>query len=129
MNGCNYPSFADDVRQLKTSNDNNHGAGLLPSVVIFCCCRAVRNEPENETISDPAKTVVITCNDNMSSYMTTRQVRHLFCVFHTEHKKTLRRIFQQSIVNALQLLFQLYKQPKRSSDRPKARTYSEANIP
>ena len=35
MNGCNYPSFADDVRQLKTSNDNNHGAGLFPSVVIF----------------------------------------------------------------------------------------------
>lgn len=75
MNGCNYPSFADDVRQLKTSNDNNHGAGLFPFVVIFCCCRAVRNEPENETISDPAKMVVITCNDNMSSYMTTRQTK------------------------------------------------------
>lgn len=129
MNGCNYPSFADDVRQLKTSNDNNHGAGLFPSVVIFFCCRAVRNEPENETVSEHQKMVVITCNDNMSSYMTTRQVKHLFCVFHTEVKKTFRQIFQQSNVTALQLLFQLYKQPKRSYDRPKARTYSEANIP
>ena len=86
-------------------------------------------KPKNETVFNPPKTVVITCNDNMSSYMTTGQVKHLFCVFHTEHKKTFRRIFQQSIVNALQLLFQLYKQPKRSSDRPKARTYSEVNIP
>lgn len=65
--------------------------------LLFCCCRAVRNEPENETISDPAKTVVITCNDNMSSYMTTGQVKHLFCVFHTEHKKTFLRIFNSPL--------------------------------
>ena len=62
-------------------------------------------KPKNETIFYLPKTVVITCNDNMSLYMTTQQVKHLFCVFHTEHKKTLRRIFQQSIVNALQLLY------------------------
>ena len=54
-------------------------------------------KPKNETVSEHQKMVVITCNDNMSSYMTTQQVKHLFCVFHTEHKKTLRRIFNSPL--------------------------------
>lgn len=55
-------------------------------------------KPKNETISDPAKTVVITCNDNSTGQ--TPILR-----FPYRAQKDTSADFQQSIVTALQLLY------------------------
>ena len=86
-------------------------------------------KPKNETVFNPPKSVVITCNDNMSSYMTTQQVRHLFCVFHTESKRHFGGFSTVHCNRPSTFIFNCIKRQKRSYDRPKARTYSEANIP